>query len=52
MGLELKDWRGRPRPSPLHVLVFSKFITLRNGRKLFAEHYGLNAFAFWALPRS
>ncbi len=27
--------------------IFSKFITLKNGRRIYASAYGLNAFCFW-----
>jgi hypothetical protein len=43
-------WKRNPGPSPgdgWH-LVFTKTIRLRNGRVLYAEHYGLKCFAFWA----
>lgn len=41
------DWKGRRAPSGEYRLVFSRRVTLRNGRVLVAENYGLKAFAFW-----
>jgi hypothetical protein len=32
---------------PGYRLVFTKWITLRNGRRLYASSYGLTAFAIW-----
>lgn len=45
--MNLKDTKGRERPSANHRLVFSRVIRLKNGRVLIAEHYGLKCFAFW-----
>lgn len=42
-----KNWTTPACPGPGYRLVFSKTIRLRNGRVLFAEAYGLKAFAFW-----
>lgn len=32
---------------PGYKLVFSKYITLKNGKRLYAANYGLEAFSFW-----
>jgi hypothetical protein len=39
--------RIRPCPGPGYRLVFTRTIRLRNGRVLYAHHYGIEAFAFW-----
>ena len=38
---------GKPgkKPEGEYVVVFTKYITLRNGRRLYASNYGLKAFA-------
>ena len=33
------------------VVVYSAFKTLRNGKRIYAKHYGLEAFRF-EIPRS
>jgi hypothetical protein len=34
-----------------YVYICTAFITLRNGRKLYAYEVGKKAFCFWAKPR-
>lgn len=29
------------------VLIYTTYITLANGKKLYAHYYGLKAFAIW-----
>lgn len=36
-----------PRNHPGEHLIFTAFITLRNGQKLYAWQKGLKAFAIW-----
>lgn len=33
------------------VEVYTPYITLRNGQRIFAKNYGLEAFHFFANPR-
>jgi hypothetical protein len=35
---------GRTSSRPEEDVVYTKFITLRNGKRLYASMYGLNAF--------
>ncbi len=32
-------------------LVYTKYITLRNGKRIYATQYGLKAFAIWVKIR-
>lgn len=34
------------------VLIYSKYITLRNGRRIYAKDYGKKAFAIWIRKKS
>jgi len=34
-------------PHPGQHLIFRKFITMRNGKRLYAFQVGIKAFAFW-----
>lgn len=27
--------------------IYTKFVTLRNGKRIYAHHYGLKAFRIW-----
>jgi hypothetical protein len=36
---------GDTRPG--YRMIFTRFITLKNGRRIFANSYGLKAFAIW-----
>lgn len=38
-------------PAPGYVLIHSKRIRHKSGRVLYAAHYGLKCFTFWAKPR-
>jgi hypothetical protein len=37
---------GRPNDRPEEDVVYSKYITLRNGKRLYASSYGRDAFRF------
>ena len=38
-------------PKPGYKLVMTKYITLKNGKRLYAKNYGLNAFSFYVKER-
>jgi len=35
-----------------NILVYTSYITLKNGKRLYASQCGLKAFRFWAKPKS
>lgn len=42
---------GKTDPRPEQTVVYTKYITLRNGKRLYAAAYGLDAFRIVVRPK-